>query len=56
MEQQVMWQQLIQLVKREVLPAVGCTEPISLALAAAIAIQHSSNKIIEKLMLIFRLI
>ncbi|OCG38318.1 L-cysteine desulfidase family protein [Gilliamella sp. Gris1-4] len=49
MEQQVIWQQLIQLVKHEVLPAVGCTEPISLALAAAIAMQYSSNKIIEKI-------
>ncbi|OCG67676.1 hypothetical protein A9G39_04690 [Gilliamella sp. Imp1-6] len=49
MEQQVIWQQLIQLVKHEVLPAVGCTEPISLALAAAIAMQYNSNKIIEKI-------
>ncbi|KDN10791.1 putative inner membrane protein [Gilliamella apicola] len=47
MEQQVIWQQLIQLVKHEVLPAVGCTEPISLV--ATIAMQHSSNKIIEKI-------
>lgn len=32
--------QLIAIVKRDVAPALGCTEPISLALAAAIARQH----------------
>ncbi|MDE3956136.1 serine dehydratase subunit alpha family protein, partial [Glaesserella parasuis] len=30
-------EQLIAIVKRDVAPALGCTEPISLALAAAIA-------------------
>ena len=44
MEQQVMWQQLIKLVKHEVLPALGCTEPISLALAAATATQYIDKK------------
>ena len=39
-----MWQQLIKLVKHEVLPALGCTEPISLALAAATATQYIDKK------------
>ncbi|WP_373778927.1 serine dehydratase subunit alpha family protein [Glaesserella sp.] len=32
--------QLIAIIKRDVAPALGCTEPISLALAAAIAVSH----------------
>lgn len=32
--------QLIAIVKRDVAPALGCTEPISLALASAIAREH----------------
>lgn len=32
--------QLIAIVKRDVAPALGCTEPISLALASAIAVSH----------------
>lgn len=36
-------EQLIAIVKRDVAPALGCTEPISLALAAAIAKSHLNS-------------
>lgn len=49
MKQQVMWQELINMVKHEVLPALGCTEPISLALASAIATQYLDKKNIKKI-------
>ena len=49
MKQQVMWQELIKLVKHEVLPALGCTEPISLAFAAAVAAQYLNKNNIEKI-------
>lgn len=32
-----LWQRYILAVQEEVKPALGCTEPISLALAAAVA-------------------
>jgi L-cysteine desulfidase len=34
-----LWQQFILAVRKEVVPALGCTEPVSLALASAIARQ-----------------
>ncbi|EKN3347172.1 L-serine ammonia-lyase, iron-sulfur-dependent, subunit alpha [Yersinia ruckeri] len=38
-----LWNEFIRAVRQEVQPAVGCTEPISLALAAAIAASHLSG-------------
>ncbi|EIW18871.1 MULTISPECIES: serine dehydratase subunit alpha family protein [Pelosinus] len=43
-----LWLRFINIVKKEVVPALGCTEPISLALAAAIAAQRL-GKPVEKI-------
>lgn len=43
-----LWLDFIKAVKKEVVPALGCTEPISLALAAAIAAQRL-NKPVERI-------
>lgn len=37
---QTLWKQFIRTVQEEVKPALGCTEPVSLALACAIAAAH----------------
>ena len=39
--------QLIAIVRRDVAPALGCTEPISLALAAALAKSHLDSKVLQ---------
>ncbi len=38
------WDELISVLKREVVPALGCTEPVSVALAAAIAAKKLSGQ------------
>lgn len=43
-----LWLDFINVVRKEVIPALGCTEPISLALAAAIAAQRL-NKPVERI-------
>lgn len=40
-----LWQRFIQVVREEVKPALGCTEPISLALAAAVAAGRLDGKV-----------
>ncbi|MCG6200274.1 serine dehydratase subunit alpha family protein [Psychromonas antarctica] len=40
-----LWSEFIAVIKKEVVPALGCTEPISVALAAAIAAQKLSGKV-----------
>lgn len=40
-----LWQRFIQVVREEVKPALGCTEPISLALAAAVAAAHLEGNV-----------
>ncbi|MBB1201625.1 serine dehydratase subunit alpha family protein [Enterobacteriaceae bacterium 89] len=38
------WHHFISIVRQEVKPAIGCTEPVSLALAAAIASTHLAGE------------
>lgn len=40
-----LWQRFIEVVQEEVKPALGCTEPISLALAAAVAAARLDGKV-----------
>lgn len=39
-----LWPEFLKAVKKDVAPATGCTEPISLALACAIAAKHLGKK------------
>ena len=38
------WNSFIEVIKKEVVPALGCTEPVSIALAAAIAMEKLSGE------------
>ena len=40
MEQAFLWQEFVKALRHELKPALGCTEPISLALASAIAARY----------------
>ena len=44
---QILWKQFIRTVQEEVKPALGCTEPVSLALACAIAAEHLSGDVTQ---------
>ena len=35
-----LWDEFLKAIRHEVIPAIGCTEPVSLALASAIATRH----------------
>lgn len=39
-----LWSEFTRIVKKEVAPSLGCTEPVSVALAAAIAMEKLSGK------------
>ncbi len=40
-----LWDGFTRLIKKEVVPALGCTEPVSVALASAIAAQKLAGDI-----------
>ncbi|HHZ8494971.1 TPA: serine dehydratase subunit alpha family protein [Enterobacter mori] len=46
-QSQTLWNQFIRAVQEEVKPALGCTEPISLALACAIAAENLPGEVTQ---------
>lgn len=47
MKQNQRWKQMLSIMKTDIIPATGCTEPIALALAAATAASYLMDPVIS---------